>query len=166
MGLIHQPELVFMDEPTTGLDPQSRANLWDHIRNLRDNFGVTIFLTTHYMDEADALSDRLLIIDHGEIVGQGTPTQLKGKISGETITLTLRDLSDATIVADLTKQISTEKPRINGNNVQIQVDDGAAQLPDFIRQMSKNLVEPIGIEISRPTLDDVFLKLTGRTLRD
>ena len=100
MGLIHQPQLVFLDEPSTGLDPQSRANLWHHIRKLRDEFGTTVFLTTHYMDEADSLSDRLLIIDHGTIVGEGTSAELKAQISGDSLTFTLRDDDEAAKAAD------------------------------------------------------------------
>ena len=95
MGLIHQPPLVFLDEPSTGLDPQSRANLWTHIRKLRDELGTTVFLTTHYMDEADSLTDRILIIDHGTIVAEGTPAELKKRVSGDAITLTLRNEADA-----------------------------------------------------------------------
>src|SRR5207247_230058 len=101
MGLIHEPVLVFLDEPSTGLDPQSRANLWTHIRKLRDQLGTTVFLTTHYMDEADSLSDRILIIDKSEIVAEGTPAELKKRVSGDTITLTLRTESDAGRAAEI-----------------------------------------------------------------
>ena len=101
MGLIHQPTLVFLDEPSTGLDPQSRANLWTHIRQLRDKLGTTVFLTTHYMDEADLLSDRILIIDNGTIVAEGTPAELKKRVSGDAITLTLRHEADAKKAADI-----------------------------------------------------------------
>lgn len=166
MGLIHQPDLVFMDEPTTGLDPQSRANLWDHIRKLRDTFGTTIFLTTHYMDEADALCDRILIIDHGTIVGEGTPKQLREKISGDTIKLTLRNNEDASRAAGVAENLSASEPIINGNLVQIQVPGGPAALPDLIKNLSGAGVEAIAVEVSSPTLDNVFLSLTGRSLRD
>jgi ABC-2 type transport system ATP-binding protein len=87
LGLVHSPGLVFLDEPTTGLDPQSRSNLWDHIRGLRERLGTTVFLTTHYLDEADALCDRVLIIDHGKIVAAGSPEELKRRISGDVVTL-------------------------------------------------------------------------------
>jgi ABC-2 type transport system ATP-binding protein len=166
MGLIHKPELVFMDEPTTGLDPQARANLWGHIRKLRDDFGTTVFLTTHYMDEADALSDRLLIIDHGEIVGQGTPKDLKAKISGDTITLTMRDTKDTKIATKLGENVGISPPICTGNVVQIQVNEGASALPKLISELNKANVEAIGIEMAQPTLNDVFLNLTGRSLRD
>ncbi|MCF6303598.1 MAG: DUF4162 domain-containing protein, partial [Devosiaceae bacterium] len=166
MGLIHQPALVFMDEPTTGLDPQSRANLWDHITKLRDEYGTTIFLTTHYMDEADALCDRILIIDHGTIVGEGTPKQLRDKIAGDTIKLTLRNNEDASRAAGVAEKLSAAEPVINGNIVQIQVPGGPAVLPELIKNLGAKKVEAIAVEMSSPTLDDVFLSLTGRTLRD
>ncbi len=166
MGLIHQPELVFMDEPTTGLDPQSRANLWDHIRKLRDDFGTTLFLTTHYMDEADALCDRILIIDHGRIVGQGTPAQLRSSIAGDTISLTLRTNSDASGAAGIAKTIATTEPMINGNLVQMQVENGPARLPELVKRLNETSIDAIAIEVASPTLDDVFLSLTGRSLRD
>ena len=87
LGLVHQPPLVFLDEPTTGLDPQSRSNMWEHIRRLRSDLGTTVFLTTHYLDEADALCDRVFIIDHGVIVATGTPDELKRQVSGDVVTL-------------------------------------------------------------------------------
>jgi len=166
MGLIHQPELIFLDEPSTGLDPQSRANLWDHIRKLRKDFGTTIFLTTHYMDEADALCDRLLIIDHGEIVGRGEAKALKSQVAGDNIKLILRDNKDAQKAALCSENIAIAQPIISGNVVQIMVKDGASSLPKLVAALSENDVEAIGIEVSQPTLDDVFLSLTGRSLRD
>lgn len=166
MGLIHQPELIFLDEPSTGLDPQSRANLWDHIRGLRDNFGTTIFLTTHYMDEADSLSDRLLVIDGGEIVGEGTPRALKAKVSGDTITLTLRTNDDAATAIECATSIGADGPTAEGNIVRLQVENGAAALPKLINALTAKSVEAIGVEVAKPTLDDVFLNLTGRSLRD
>lgn len=167
MGLIHQPELVFLDEPSTGLDPQSRANLWDHIRKLRDEMGTTIFLTTHYMDEADSLSDRLLIIDHGEIVASGTPAELKKSVSGDTITLTLRDNGETSRSADVARSYEgASEPATEGNIVRFQVPNGAQALPKLIRALDGANIEPIGVEVSTPTLDDVFLALTGRSLRD
>lgn len=167
MGLIHQPQVVFLDEPTTGLDPQSRANLWNHIRKLRDEFGTTVFLTTHYMDEADSLSDRILIIDHGRIVSQGTPKELKKTVSGDAITLTLRDNEDAEAAAEIGGALAgASAPMVEGNVVRVQVQDGAASLPRLLRDLTARDIEAIGVEVARPTLDDVFLTLTGRSLRD
>ncbi|VAW19299.1 Efflux ABC transporter, ATP-binding protein [hydrothermal vent metagenome] len=166
MGLIHQPELIFLDEPSTGLDPQSRANLWDNIRKLREDFDTTIFLTTHYMDEADALCDRLLIIDHGEIVGRGEAKALKSQVAGDNIKLTLRDNKDTQKAAVCSEHIAIAQPVISGNVVQVMVKDGASSLPKLAAALNEGGIEAIGIEVSQPTLDDVFLSLTGRSLRD
>ena len=167
MGLIHQPALVFLDEPSTGLDPQSRANLWTHIRKLRDDLGTTVFLTTHYMDEADSLADRILIIDQGTIVAEGTPAELKKRVSGDTITLTLRSTPDATRAAEIAAGLAgADKPALEANVVRFHVPDGASALPVLLGDLVKSGIEAIGVEVNRPTLDDVFLTLTGRSLRD
>ncbi len=167
MGLIHEPRLVFLDEPSTGLDPQSRANLWSHIRKLRDEMGTTVFLTTHYMDEADALSDRILIIDKGKIVAQGTPSELKKRVSGDTITLTLRREEDAVAAAAVAGRLpGADAPTVDGHIVRVHVPEGGSALPALLGELSKTGIEAIGVEVSRPTLDDVFLTLTGRSLRE
>lgn len=167
MGLIHQPDLVFLDEPSTGLDPQSRANLWTHIRKLRDELGTTVFLTTHYMDEADSLSDRILIIDKGTIVAEGTPGELKKRVSGDTITLTLRSETDAARASETAARLAgADEPAIEANVVRFHVPDGALALPVLMAGLVKSGIEAIGVEVNRPTLDDVFLTLTGRSLRD
>jgi len=167
IGLIHEPELVFLDEPSTGLDPQSRANLWTHIRKLRDELGTTVFLTTHYMDEADSLADRILIIDQGTIVAEGTPAELKKRVSGDTVTLTLRSEADAIKAAEIAGQLDgADTPARETNVVRVHVPDGALALPVMLGGLVKSGIEAIGVEVNRPTLDDVFLTLTGRSLRD
>jgi ABC-2 type transport system ATP-binding protein len=167
MGLIHQPVLVFLDEPSTGLDPQSRANLWTHIRKLRDELGTTVFLTTHYMDEADSLADRILIIDQGEIVAEGTPAELKQRVSGDTVTLTLRSAEDAAAAADIAARLSgADTPSVDVQTVRVHVPDGALALPVLLHDLVTSNIEAIGVEVNRPTLDDVFLTLTGRSLRE
>ena len=172
MGLVHSPGLVFLDEPTTGLDPQSRANLWGHIRGLRDELAVTVFLTTHYLDEADALCDRLLVIDNGAIVAGGTPEDLKRAVSGDAITLTVREPADAEIALVVVKGLpgaegagSREVPEL-GFQVSVRVPVGGAALPGLLRTLDARGVNPEAVEVRRPTLDDVFLSLTGRSLRD
>ena len=167
MGLIHEPTLVFLDEPSTGLDPQSRANLWTHIRSLRDRLGTTVFLTTHYMDEADSLSDRILIIDHGTIVAEGTPTELKKRVSGDAITLTLRHEEDARRGAEIAGALSgADTPQSEAHVVRLHVPDGGRALPVLLADLTKAGIDAIGVDVNRPTLDDVFLTLTGRSLRD
>jgi ABC-2 type transport system ATP-binding protein len=160
MGLIHQPVLLFLDEPSTGLDPQSRANLWAHIRSL----GTTVFLTTHYLDEADALCDRVLVIDRGRIVAGGTPDELKRRVSGDLVVVGA-DRPDR--VAELAGRLpgSTELAR-DERTVRFRTADGAAVLPALLRAMDADAVAMTSVEVRRPSLDDVFLELTGRTLRD
>ena len=167
MGLIHQPTLVFLDEPSTGLDPQSRANLWTHIRSLRDKLGTTVFLTTHYMDEADSLSDRILIIDNGTIVAEGTPVELKKRVSGDAITLTLRHEADARKAAEIAAALEgADTPTTDAHVVRLHVPDGGRALPVLLADLTRAGVDAIGVDVNRPTLDDVFLTLTGRSLRD
>jgi len=167
MGLIHQPKLVFLDEPSTGLDPQSRANLWTHVRKLRDELGTTVFLTTHYMDEADSLSDRILIIDNGTIVAEGTPAELKKRVSGDAITLTLRNEGDAGRAAEIAGALDgADKPGVEAHVVRLHVPDGGRALPVLLADLTRAGIDAIGVDVNRPTLDDVFLTLTGRSLRD
>jgi ABC-2 type transport system ATP-binding protein len=167
MGLIHEPTLVFLDEPSTGLDPQSRANLWKHIRSVRDELGTTVFLTTHYMDEADSLSDRILIIDNGTIVAEGTPAELKKRVSGDAITLTLRHNEDARKAAEIAGKLDgADTPKTETHVVRLHVPDGGRALPVLLAELTRSGIDAIGVDVNRPTLDDVFLTLTGRSLRD
>ncbi|MET7277831.1 ATP-binding cassette domain-containing protein [Kribbella sp. NPDC005582] len=166
MGLIHDPKLIFLDEPTTGLDPQARANLWEHIRGLRER-GATIFLTTHYLDEADALCDRILVIDHGKIVGSGSPEELKQQVSGDGVRLDLAEAAQAPavakIVAELDGAVAVET---DGTTVNFRIPRGGSVLPGLLRSIDAQGIELEGVEVHRPTLDDVFLTMTGRSLRD
>jgi ABC-2 type transport system ATP-binding protein len=167
LGLINQPPLLFMDEPTTGLDPQSRANLWSHIRRLRDEDGVTVFLTTHYLDEADALCDRILVIDHGEIVARGTPAELKASLSGDRVALRLIDGARLVAAQAVAERIAAATlMRAEGDLLDVSLPDAATALPDLLGGLAREGVGLAGIEVHRPTLDDVFLSLTGRELRD
>jgi ABC-2 type transport system ATP-binding protein len=165
MGLIHQPGLVFLDEPTTGLDPQARANLWEHIRGLRDDRGATVFLTTHYLDEADALSDRILIIDHGKIVAADTSDNLKAQVAGDLVDL---EVTDLTRVPDAATRLETlaDQVETDGQHVRGRVQRAGKAVPGLLRDLTEADISLEGIEVIRPTLDDVFLTLTGRSLRD
>jgi ABC-2 type transport system ATP-binding protein len=166
LGLINTPSLLFLDEPTTGLDPQARVNLWDHINSLRTG-GATVFLTTHYLEEADSLCDRVMVIDAGRIIAEGTPASLKQSLGGETARLALRDPSDRTLV----ERTLRGHPLVSG----LRVDDGVAslrlstdsgELPALFDALRAAGVAVAGVEVHRPTLEDVFLSLTGRALRD
>jgi ABC-2 type transport system ATP-binding protein len=166
MGLIHDPKLIFLDEPTTGLDPQARANLWQHIRSLRDR-GATIFLTTHYLDEADALCDRILVIDHGKIVAAGTPDALKQQVSGDAVRISLVDAVQAPAVTKIVRELEGATAfETDGDVVGFRIPRGGSVLPGLLRQIDAQGIELAGVEVHRPTLDDVFLTMTGRSLRD
>ena len=167
MGLVHVPELVFLDEPTTGLDPQARANLWTHVRDLRDQRGSTVFLTTHYLEEADALCDRILVIDHGSIVAEGTPEALKQRVSGDAIVLTAARADDAAAIAAITGALpGAGTPDVLGDVIEVRVPAGRTLLAGLLRSLDAADLALAGVELRRPTLDDVFLTLTGRSLRD
>jgi ABC-2 type transport system ATP-binding protein len=167
MGLVHEPGLVFLDEPTTGLDPQARANLWQHIRGLREERGTTVFLTTHYLDEADALCDRILVIDHGLIVASGTPDELKSGVGGDVLTVTVAEGGQAAEIARLVAGLpGAELPQVQDDRVIGRVPNGGAALVRLVRDLDAAGLEVAGIESRRPSLDDVFLGLTGRSLRE
>ncbi|MGV9310186.1 MULTISPECIES: ATP-binding cassette domain-containing protein [unclassified Nonomuraea] len=161
LGLVHSPPLLFLDEPTTGLDPQNRANLWDRIRELRER-GTSVLLSTHYLEEADALCDRLAIVDHGVVVAEGTPAELKRSVSGDVVTLRLDELDEAArVLGPLAKQT-----RVDEDMLRVYVDDGEHALPALLRTLEAEGLSLRSIALERATLDDVFLAKTGRSLRD
>jgi ABC-2 type transport system ATP-binding protein len=164
LGVIHGPTVVFLDEPTTGLDPQSRAHLWTEVRRLRDE-GMTVFLTTHYLEEADALCDRVAIIDHGTIVAVDSPDRLKRQVSGDVVTLELA-AEPETLAADLERQPYVRELERGGTGLRLVVDVGATAMPQIMRSVDAANAQLISIELHRPSLDDVFLARTGRSLRE
>jgi ABC-2 type transport system ATP-binding protein len=164
IGLIHSPQLLFLDEPTTGLDPQGRARLWNEVRRLKAS-GMTVFLTTHYLEEADALCDRLAIIDHGKIVAEGTPEQLKREIAGDVITLGVA--ADAPRAqALLEAEPFVRQASVEGDTLRLYVDRGESAMPAVLRLLDSQGFDLLTIALSRPSLDDVFLQQTGHSLRD
>jgi ABC-2 type transport system ATP-binding protein len=177
MGLIHEPRLVFLDEPTTGLDPQARANLWTHIADLRDRRGATVFLTTHYLDEADQLSDRIVVIDHGKIVASDTPDNLKAQVSGDLVDLEIADAAHVSTAAEKLAAVVThgstsatsdadQNVEVDGQHVRGRVQRAGIVIPGLLRELDQAGITLTSIEVRRPTLDDVFLTVTGRSLRD
>jgi ABC-2 type transport system ATP-binding protein len=164
-GVINTPELLFLDEPTTGLDPRSRARVWDEVKALHKQ-GTTIFLTTHYLEEADELCDRVAIVDFGKIVALGSPAELKKQIAGDILTLgfeTESQLESASGLMQGNPLILGKHPL--GDVLQVYVDKGDEALPIIFRLLGQGHILPKTVHLSRPTLDDVFLKLTGRSLR-
>ncbi len=158
-GMLHEPQILFLDEPTLGLDPQTRQNIWTHLRDLRARTGVTIFMTTHYMDEAE-YCDRIAIIDKGQIVALGTPDQLKAMVGGDVVTMTSSKAEDA--VEEIQRVLGVVPTRDDGA-LRMEVPDGRKFVPRLVRE----LTAPVDtISLRRPSLDDVFLKLTGRAIRE
>ena len=162
---MHAPKLIFLDEPTTGLDPQSRANLWQHIRSLRDDHGVTVLITTHYLDEADALADRILVMDHGRIVADDTPDALKAQVSGDVISLSVDGAPEAAEqVARRTLEV--RHAAMEGGMLHLTVERGDVSIAPLLRALDAAGLSLRSVTVARPTLDTVFLTLTGRSLRD
>jgi len=158
-GLLHTPHVLFLDEPTLGLDPQTRASIWDHVRELREREDVTIFFTTHYMDEAEGC-DRIAIIDHGKIVALDTPQALKASVGKDRVQITTED--DARAIAALRERFGIEAG-VHDGAVTFSVPEGER----FVPRLFAELGVPIrSVAVARPTLDDVFLAFTGRTIRD
>jgi ABC-2 type transport system ATP-binding protein len=164
IGMVHRPAVLFLDEPTTGLDPQARARMWDEIRRLRDA-GTSVFLTTHYLEEADALCDHLAIIDHGRIVAEGSPTELKRLVAGDVLTIGV-DGNSERVVLLLRNQPYVREASLEDGLVRLYVDRGEEAVPNVLRLLDGHGLAPQTISLHRPSLDDVFLKQTGRSLRE
>jgi ABC-2 type transport system ATP-binding protein len=174
LGLVHRPRLLFLDEPSTGLDPAGRAGLWDHIRSVRAEDGMTVFCTTHYLDEADALCDRVLIIDDGAIIAEGAPEELKRKLSGDAIVVDLHpgdgEDTEETAAAALRGRAEVtsvtaeppDPPEDGGVRLRVAVASGDRALSGVVLALDAAGVRPAAVHLARPTLDDVFLALTGR----
>ena len=162
-GLLHRPKVLFLDEPTIGLDPQTRRHIWEYLARVRGQEGLTLFLTTHYMEEAE-ICDRIAIIDHGEIVALDTPDKLKAMVGGDVVTLCTNDDERAMeVLASL-----DSKPQKTEDGLRIEIDHGDRFIPAILRTMEE-LDPPVAVSsvnLRRPTLEDVFVKLTGRAIRE
>jgi ABC-2 type transport system ATP-binding protein len=164
LGIVHRPHVLFLDEPTTGLDPQARARMWDEIRVLREK-GTTVFLTTHYLEEADVLADRLAIIDQGRIVAEGTADELKRQVAGDVVTLGVDGATEHVLETVRRQPFVREATREDGI-VRLYVDRGETAVPLLLRLLDGAGLSAESIALHRPSLDDVFLRQTGRSLRD
>jgi ABC-2 type transport system ATP-binding protein len=167
MGLIHRPQVLFLDEPTAGLDPESRAVLWEEIGRLSAAEGLTILLTTHYLEEADRLASRLAIIDRGRIVTEGTPDQLKGELRGDAVHVELAERTrEARVLAALAAGPAVREIRVDGTSLSARADDGAAALPAILAALEDARVPVRAATVARPSLDDVYLRHAGRRFSD
>ncbi|ACQ82125.1 ABC transporter related [Beutenbergia cavernae DSM 12333] len=168
MGLMNHPPLLFLDEPTTGMDPQSRANLWEHILRMRAEFGMTIVLTTHYLEEADRMAERVVVIDHGSIIADARPEVLRLEHAADVITLRFApdDVGTARSALGADLRFAPAIAQSGDDALLLTLDRGAEALPDILYRLDAAGVRPASATIAEATLDDVFLNLTGRSLRE
>ena len=165
LGLVHRPQVLFFDEPTTGLDPEARAELWREIERLAGEEELTILLTTHYLEEADRLAARLAIVDRGRVVAEGTPEQLKSELHGDTVQVELVESADGDATAALSGVAGVSELTVDGRLLRARVDNGAAAIPSLITALERGRLRVASATVARPSLDDVYLRHTGRSFR-
>ncbi len=164
MGLVHRPQVLFLDEPTTGLDPEARAEMWTELARLAGESSLTILLTTHYLEEADRLAQRLAIVDAGRVVAEGTPEELKRGEHGDTVSVELADpAAAAAAVAVLTRLPGIHQVAAEGRSLRARVSDGAGRVPAILASLSDAGIQAAAVTVARPTLDDVYLRYAGRS---
>jgi ABC-2 type transport system ATP-binding protein len=167
MGLIHRPRVLFLDEPTTGLDPEARADLWKEIARLAAEDRITVLLTTHYLEEADRLAHRLAIVDRGRVVAEGTPDELKGEVSGDAVHVDLVEDADEARVRSLLAAVpAIREVTVTGKTVRARVDHGGSAVPAVISTLEAGGARVATVLVTRPSLDDVYLRHTGRTFSE
>jgi ABC-2 type transport system ATP-binding protein len=166
LGLIHRPRVLFLDEPTTGLDPEARADMWAEIGGLAASDGLTVLLTTHYLDEADALADHLVIVDRGTVVAAGTPDELKAELAGDTVVVELADPQVNGHARSAVESVAgVHEVVVDGGSMRARVANGAQALPPVLAALSSADVELTSITVARPSLDDVYLRHAGRSFQ-
>jgi ABC-type multidrug transport system ATPase subunit len=164
-ALVARPTVLFLDEPTTGLDPQSRNDLWEVIESLVGE-GTTVLLTTQYLEEADRLASDLVVIDHGHVIAEGTPSELKANLGATVLEVGLDSLDHARRTAELFSSLGAHTPMVNGTVVEVTVDDGPTSAMAGLRSLDQEGITPTAFTLREPSLDDVFLALTGRRAED
>lgn len=165
MGLVHLPRVLFLDEPSTGLDPQNRVNLQELVRRLHAESGSTVVLTTHYLEEADALAGRVIVVDHGRVIADDTAGRLKSGL-GDLVRLGFTGPAEAARAAGRLARVPDSRVEVSEEAVELRVKDGSTMVGSLLADLAADGVPPTRIEVARPTLDDVFLDLTGRSLRE
>jgi ABC-2 type transport system ATP-binding protein len=164
LALVHEPEILFLDEPTTGLDPASRRDVWDEVRRLNRRLGMTIFLTTQYLEEADELADVVAIIDKGKIVTEGTPSKLKASVGSESINVAFESAEDAQLAMQALNDMGSRR-QSDREIVRLYMNQAAQAIPAVVNRLQASQLNPISLTLTQPTLDDVFLQVTGERLR-
>ena len=163
LGLVHRPEVLFLDEPTTGLDPEARTAMWDEVGRLAADESLAVLLTTHYLEEADRLAGRLAIVDSGRIVATGTPHELKAQLRGDAVHIELRVAPDETLVRQVVGTVpGVREISLEGLHLRARADDGAAAVPGALAALDQAGVPVAAVTVARPSLDDVYLRHAGR----
>src|SRR5262245_12095034 len=165
LGLVHGPKVLFLDEPTTGLDPEARVELWREIERLAGEEQMTILLTTHYLEEADRLAARLAIVDRGRIVAEGTPDELKGELRGDTVQVELLETANGDASSALSQVSGISELTLDGRLLRARVDNGAAAMPSLITALERGGLRVASATVARPSLDDVYLRHAGRSFQ-
>src|SRR5262249_1691608 len=165
LGLVHRPKVLFLDEPTTGLDPEARVELWREIEGLAGEEQMTILLTTHYLEEADRLAARLAIVDRGPIAAEGTPDELKGELRGDTLTGELPESANGHASSAPSQVSGISELTVNGRLLRARVDNGASAMPSLITALERGGLRVASATVARPSLDDVYLRHTGRSFQ-
>jgi len=163
LALVHDPSILFLDEPTTGLDPASRAAIWEEVRRLNEEQGMTIFLTTQYLEEADRLADRIAIINKGKIAAEGTPDELKRQVGDEVVELAFADDAEAARADEALRGVAPSR-QAAGHELRLYFPRAAESVPELIRTLDAAGLQPSGLLVKQPSLDDVFLRITGEEL--
>jgi ABC-2 type transport system ATP-binding protein len=163
LGLMHRPEVLFLDEPTTGLDPEARADMWNEMEQLTSEEGVSVLLTTHYLEEADRLASRLAIVDRGRIVAGGTPDELKSELRGDTLLIELGASASGRALETVASAEGIREPSLDGRMLRARADEGARAIPTVLALLEAEGIPVVAATVARPSLDDVYLRHTGRT---
>src|SRR5262249_44973299 len=166
LGLLHEPKVLFLDEPTTGLDPEVRVDMWREIERLAHDQEMTILLTTHYLEEADRLASRLVIVDHGRVATEGSPDELKRELRGDTVQVELAEAGDGNATAAVQRLSGIRELTIDARTLRARVDNGAAAIASVISALEYSGLQVASATIARPSLDDVYLRHTGRSFRE
>jgi ABC-2 type transport system ATP-binding protein len=166
LGLMHRPEVLFLDEPTTGLDPEARADMWLEIEQLAGEEGVSVLLTTHYLEEADRLASQLAIVDRGRIVTAGTPDELKRELRGDTLLVELGESANGRALEAVSSVEGVREPQLDGSVLRARADHGAGAIPAVLALLEAEGIPVVAASVSRPSLDDVYLRHAGRTFEE